>query len=114
MASRVLRSASLRTCGSLAENAPSLNTGFEKRLVVAIGTFMPVSSRAPEPLDDLLALGGGRAGRHEVVIVEVHAARAELGELGDGVDGVERGPGLVPERVPPAVADRPQPEREAV
>ena len=46
-------------------NAPSLNTGFEKRFVVAIGTFMPVaSSGPPEALQDLLALGraSSRAG----------------------------------------------------
>ena len=46
MASNVLATAYRRTCGSLAVNAPSLNTGWLKRLVVAIGTFMPVSSRA--------------------------------------------------------------------
>ena len=46
MASRVLRTANRRTSGSLAVNAPSLNTGRENRFVVAIGTFMPVSSRA--------------------------------------------------------------------
>ena len=35
-----------RTCGSFAVKAPSLKTGWLNRFVVAIGTFMPVSSRA--------------------------------------------------------------------
>jgi hypothetical protein len=46
MASSVLRTAKRRTSGSLAVKAPSLNTGRENRFVVAIGTFMPVSSSA--------------------------------------------------------------------
>ena len=46
MASRVLATAIRRTAGSLAVKAPSLKTGRENRLVVAMGTFSPVSSRA--------------------------------------------------------------------
>src|SRR5918994_1575629 len=46
MASRVLAMANRRTAGSLAVNAPSLKTGRENRLVVAMGTRMPVSSSA--------------------------------------------------------------------
>ena len=46
MAAHAFFTANRRTCGSLAVNAPSLKIGREKRLVVAIGTFMPVSSRA--------------------------------------------------------------------
>ncbi len=46
MASRVLATAKRRTSGSLAVNAPSLNTGRLNRLVVAMGTCMPVSSSA--------------------------------------------------------------------
>ncbi len=42
----VLRSAYRRTSRSFAVNAPSLNTGCVNRLVVAIGTFMPVASNA--------------------------------------------------------------------
>ena len=42
----VLRKAKRRTLRSLAVKAPSLNTGWEKRLVVIISTTMPVSSRA--------------------------------------------------------------------
>ena len=42
----VLRSAKRRTLRSLAVKAPSLNTGWVKRLVVTIGTARPVSSRA--------------------------------------------------------------------
>ena len=41
-----LRSAKRRTSRSLAVKAPSLNTGWVNRLVVAIGTFRPVSSSA--------------------------------------------------------------------
>src|SRR5512135_2320211 len=39
-----------RTAGSLAVNAPSLNTGCQNRLVVAIVTTTPVSSRAERKL----------------------------------------------------------------
>ena len=46
IASSVFVIAQRRTAGSFAVNAPSLNTGFEKRLVVAIGTLMPVLSSA--------------------------------------------------------------------
>ena len=42
----VLRSAKRRTSRSLAVKAPSLKTGWVKRLVVAIGTGMPVASSA--------------------------------------------------------------------
>ena len=73
-----------------------------------------VVERAPEPLQDRLALGRGRAGRHEVVVVEVHAVRAELGEAVHGVDRIERRARLVAERVATAVADRPEAEREVV
>ena len=46
MASHVFFTAKRRMAGSLAVNAPSLKIGRQNRLVVAIGTFMPVSSRA--------------------------------------------------------------------
>jgi hypothetical protein len=46
MAPNVFATAYRRTAGSLAVNAPSRKTGWENRFVVAIGTFMPVSSRA--------------------------------------------------------------------
>jgi hypothetical protein len=46
IASHVFFTPNRRTCGSLAVNAPSLKIGREKRFVVAIGTFMPVSSSA--------------------------------------------------------------------
>ena len=41
-----LRSAYRRTERSLLVNAPSLNTGWKNRLVVTIGTIIPVSSSA--------------------------------------------------------------------
>ena len=46
MASSVLATEYRRTRGSLAMNAPSLKMGWVNRLVVAIGTFRPVSSKA--------------------------------------------------------------------
>src|SRR4029077_771429 len=49
-----------------------------------------------------------------VVIVEVDAVRAEVGEVVDGVHRVEGGAHLEPERVPAPVADRPQAEGEVV
>ena len=46
MASNVLATAIRRTAGSLAVKAPSLKTGRENRLVVAMGTLRPVASSA--------------------------------------------------------------------
>ena len=54
---RLARARAGGSAGSLAVNAPSLNTGCEKRFVVAIGTCMPgLVERGAEPLEDLLAL----------------------------------------------------------
>ena len=46
MASSTLATARRRTAGSFAVKAPSLKTGWKKRFVVAIGTFMSAFSRA--------------------------------------------------------------------
>ena len=115
IASSVFVIAHRRTAGSLAVNAPSLNTGFEKRLVVAIGTFMPVLSSARRNRFRICSRSaGGRAGRHEIVVVEAHAVRAELGEVVHGVDRIERRARLVAEGVTTPVADGPEPEGEVV
>ena len=104
-----------RTAGSLAVNAPSLNTGFENRLVVAIGTFMPVSSSARRNRFRIASRSAAdEPGGIEVVVVEVDAVRAELGEAVHRLDRVERRARLVAERIATDVADGPQPEGEAV
>jgi hypothetical protein len=54
---------------------------------------------APEAGDDAVALRGGGAVGHQVVVVEVDAVGAELGELGDRVRRVEGRPGGFAERV---------------
>ena len=93
---KVFGTAKRRTPGSLAVNAPSLKTGRLKRLVVAIGTFMPVSSSArAEALQDRLAFGCARPRGHQVVVVEVDAVRTELGQAMHGLDRVERRSHLV-------------------
>ena len=69
---------------------------------------------SPKPLHDLLAFRRGRTGRHEVVVMEAHAVGAEIGEMVDGIDRVERWPGFVAERVAAAIAHRPQPKGEVV
>ena len=115
IASSVFVIAHRRTAGSFAVNAPSLNTGLENRFVVAIGTLMPVLSSARRNrfrISSRSAAVGAR--RHEIVVVEAHAVRADVGEVMHGVDGIERRTGLVAERVATAVADRPQPEGEVV
>ena len=110
-----LRSAYRRTERSLLVNAPSLNTGWKNRLVVTIGTIMPVSSSAAsEALDQPLSLAVGRAERHEVVVVEAHAVGPELGEPMHRLDRVERRARRVAERVAGLPPDRPQPERELI
>ena len=71
--------------GSCDVNAPSLNTGSVNRLVVAIGTcHAGVVERLAEVADDAVALGGRRVDRHQVVVVEVDAAGAELRQTVDG------------------------------
>ena len=112
----VFWSAWRRTCASLLVNAPSRNTGSPNRFVVAIGTFIPVSSSAClEVAHDLVALGGGRVARHEVVVVEVDAVRAELGELvHDLAPARSAGRTGIAERIASGVADGPQAEGEVV
>src|SRR5690606_32360516 len=51
---------------------------------------------------------------HEVVVVEVHAVCADLGEQVDKIDRAERISHRPAERVPPDVANGPQSEREVV
>ena len=46
--------------------------------------------------------------------MEVDAVGAEIGEAVHGLDRIERRPRLVAERIAATVADRPQPEREAI
>ena len=86
-----LRSAKRRTERSLDVNPPSLKTGCENRFVVTIGTTSPVSSNAALKR----AISRSRSPdvgpeRDQVVVVERHAPRAELGEPVDGVDRVDR------------------------
>jgi hypothetical protein len=69
---------------------------------------------AAEPLQDRLAFGGRRAGRDQVVVVEVDAVRAELGEALHGLDRIEWRARLVAERITTDIADGPQPEGEAL
>ena len=62
----------------------------------------------------MIALGGGGVDGHEVVVVEVHAIRAEFSESphdGDGVQCVARG---LAKRIAAPVADCPQAEGELV
>ena len=95
--------------------APSLNTGSVNRLVVAIGTVMPVDvERAAEIADDAVALGGRGVDGDQVVVVEVDAVGAELGEPVHARDGIERRPDAFAERIAAAVADRPESEGEFV
>ncbi len=70
--------------------------------------------RAPEPLQNVIALVARRAVRHEVVVVEAHAVGTEVGEPVHGVDRVEGRAHFGAERIPTRVPDRPQPEGEVV
>ena len=70
--------------------------------------------RALEPGDDRVALGCARADGHEVVVVEADAVRPDSGQVLHRVDGVERCPHLVAERVAARVADGPETEGEVV
>ena len=110
-----LRSAYLRTERSLLVNAPSLNTGWKNRLVVTIGTIMPVSSSvARKRLINRSRSPSAEPERHEVVVVEAHAIRPELGQPVHRLDRVEGRAGRVAERVARLPPDRPQAERELI
>ena len=52
-------------------------------------------------------LGFGSPEGHEVVVVEAHPPRTDLGKAPDEVDGIDRRPGCVAEGIAPQVADRP-------
>ena len=73
-----------------------------------------IAQRLLEVANDLVALGRGRVARHEIVVVQVDAVRAELAELADDLrrrDGRTHG---IAERIAPWIADRPQAEGEVV
>ena len=73
-------------------NAPSLKTGSLKRLVVAIGTTMPLSFRAFLKSRTMRSRSAAVASMGiEVVVVEVDAVRAELAQQLDGDDRIDGG-----------------------
>jgi hypothetical protein len=70
--------------------APSLKAGSVKRLVVAIGTTRPVSSRAALKSRTIWSRSRpGGVGGHQVVVVEVDAVGAHLGQQVDDLHGRE-------------------------
>ena len=76
---------------------------------------MPCASqRRLELADDAIALGRRGVDRHEIVVVQVDAPGADLAEQRHGVDGRQRRPHGIAERVAAAVADGPEAERELV
>ena len=76
---------------------------------------MPCRSQARlELLDDAVALGGRGVDRHEIVVVQVDAPRADLAEHRHGVDRRQRRRDRVAERIAAAVADGPETEGELV
>ncbi len=70
--------------------------------------------RAAQPLEAALPLGLAHLERHDVVVVERDAPRAQLGQAVHGAHRIERRPGGVTERIAGLPADRPQAERELV
>ena len=65
-------------------------------------------------LDDAIALGGRRVDGHQIVVVQVHAPGADLGEQLHGVDRRQGGTDFGAERIAAAVGDGPQAEGELV
>src|SRR5204862_3678320 len=63
---------------------------------------------------DLVAFGGTRAGRHQIVVVQIHAVRAELGELAHDRRRRQRRPDRLTEWIASGIADGPEPEGEVV
>ena len=110
-----LRSANRRTARSLEVTPPSLNTGWLNRLVVIIGTVTPVSARTFFNRSIWLLRSASVASNGiQVVVVEGQAVRADLGQLLDRLDHVERLPARAAELVLADPADGPQTEGELV
>jgi hypothetical protein len=65
-----------------------------------------------ELLDDAIALGGRRVDGHQVVVVQVHAPGADIGQQLHGVDRRQDGTDFGAERIAAAVGDGPQAEGE--
>jgi len=63
---------------------------------------------------DAVALAGGGADRHEIVVVQVDALRAELGELADGFGRFPWGAGRQAEGIGTDIPDGPETEGELV
>ncbi len=61
-----------------------------------------------EILDDLIALGGRGIDRHEVVVVEVHAPRADFGQQMNNLDGGQRFADGLAKGIGARTADGPQ------
>ena len=70
--------------------------------------------RRLEVLHDLVALGRGRVARNEIVVVQVHAISAELGELVDDLHGAYLRPRRFAEGIASGIAHGPQAEGEVV
>ena len=66
---------------------------------------MPCSvARRLELADDAIALGGRGVDRHEIVVVQVHAPGADLGEHAHGVDRGKSRTHRIAERIAAAIA----------
>ena len=82
---------------------------------MVIGTFSPVAvQRFTESLQRTSRSAAVSVGRHEVVVVQRDAVGADVGQVMDDVDRVERLAHLDAEGVATDVAYRPETEREAV
>ena len=67
-----------------------------------------------EAADDAVAFGGRGVNRHQIVVVEIDAPRAEIAQPLDRNDRVHRWPDELAEGVSTAVADGPEAEGELV
>ena len=67
-----------------------------------------------EVAHDAIALAGRGTTRHQVLVVEIHTVRAQLGELLDDVRRGHRAAGRLPERVPSGISNGPETKGEFV
>jgi len=96
-------------------NAPSLKIGVRERVGRDhLDLDAGLGQRALEPGEDPFALGVVRAEGDDVVVVEGHERRAQLGEAVHGLHRVDRCTGRVAELVARFPADRPEAEGELV
>ena len=95
--------------------APSRKTGLKKRLTVAMGTVNPLCRHAALNSRTMRSRSAGVASMGtKIVVVEIHAPRANFTEQANKFRGRKNGANGFAKRVAAGIADGPQSERKFV